>query len=72
MEKIKMEITDDGYRNIAEMSITNVVDNIATHEYWSKTDASMLLMGAMMIVRHLSDDEFILLTQSIEDRYDGR
>ncbi len=71
MEKktVGMTITDDGYRQIAEMTIINVLDNVKTSKDWSKRDASLLIMGAMMIVRHLTDDEFILLTSYVEGRY---
>lgn len=74
MEKntIAMTITDDGYREIAAMTIINVLDNVETNEYWSKKDAALLIMGAMMIARHLSDDEFILLTSEVENRYTGK
>lgn len=66
---VKMTITDDGYREIAAMTIINVLDNVKVNKDWSKHDASLLIMGAMMISRHLSDDEFILLTSEIEKRY---
>jgi hypothetical protein len=66
---IAMKITDDGYRQIAEMTIINVLDNVKSSKDWSKRDASLLIMGAMMIVRHLTDDEFYLLTHDIENRY---
>jgi len=71
MEKntIAMTITDDGYREIAAMTIINVLDNVKVNKDWSKRDASLLIMGAMMIARHLSDDEFILLTSYVEGRY---
>ena len=67
-----MTITDDGYRHIAAMLIGNVVENVQTNEDWSRKDASFLIMGAMMIGRHLSDDEFILLTEAVEGRYSGK
>jgi hypothetical protein len=66
---LEMTITDDGYRQIAEMTIINVLDNVKTSKDWSKRDASLLIMGAMMIVRHLTDDEFNLLTSYVEGRY---
>jgi hypothetical protein len=74
MEKntIAMTITDDGYREIAAMTIINVLDNVKVNKDWSKRDASLLIMGAMMIARHLSDDEFILLTSEIENRYNSK
>ena len=74
MEKntIAMTINDDGYREIAAMTIINVLDNVKVNKDWSKRDASLLIMGAMMIARHLSDDEFILLTSEIENRYTGK
>ena len=68
---VAMTITDDGYRQIAEMTIINVLDNVKTNKDWSKHDASLLIMGAMMIVRHLSDDEFNLLTTYVEQRYNN-
>jgi len=71
-ETIAMTITDDGYREIAAMTVFNVIDNVKTHDDWSKYDASVLIMGAMMISRHLTDDEFNLLTSTIEKRYSGK
>jgi hypothetical protein len=68
---VAMTITDDGYRQIAEMTIINVLDNVKTNKDWSRKDAALLIMGAMMIVRHLTDDEFNLLTTYVEQRYDN-
>jgi len=34
---VAMTITDDGYRQIAEMTIINVLDNVKTNKDWSRT-----------------------------------
>ena len=42
---VAMTITDDGYRQIAEMTIINVLDNVKTNKDWSRKDAALLIMG---------------------------
>jgi hypothetical protein len=66
---LEMTITDDGYRYIAGMLISNVLENIKPRKDWATGDATVLVLGAIKIARNLSEAEFDLLISSLEERY---
>lgn len=69
---IRMNVSVEGYRNMAGLFICNVLENVKTRKDWTIRDASFLLLGAMKVARSLPDDEFALLISSIEDRYNAK
>jgi len=66
---LEMTITDDGYRYIAGMLISNVLENIKPRKDWAIGDATVLVLGAIKIARNLPEAEFDLLISSLEERY---
>ena len=66
---LEMTITDDGYRYIAGMLISNVLENIKPRKDWATGDATVLVLGAIKIARNLPEAEFDLLISSLEERY---
>jgi len=69
---IRMNVSVEGYRNMAGLFICNVLENVKTRKDWTIRDASFLILGAMKVARSLPDDEFALLISSIEDRYNAK
>ena len=69
---IRMNVSVEGYRNMAGLFICNVLENVKTRKDWTIRDVSFLILGAMKVARSLPDDEFALLISSIEDRYNAK
>ena len=67
-----MTMTTDQHRNVVGMFFANVIDNVKTHEYWKKTDAVELLIGAIEEVQKMSPEQWALLRKDLQDRYVGR
>ena len=67
-----MTMTTDQHRNVVAMFFGNVIDNVKTHQYWKKTDAVELLIGAIEEVQRMTPDQWTLLKKDLQDRYVGR
>lgn len=71
-ETLELCITDEGYVQIAETFMSNVLHNTKTSEDWSKEDAVVLACNAMLIGRGISDEHFIELMRLIGERNLGK
>jgi hypothetical protein len=63
------------YTAVASHFFCNVVDNIRTRDddyRWGKEDACELLLSASDVFRTLSDDEWTVVRNSLQERYKGR
>lgn len=68
-----MTMTPEQHRAIVGMFFGNILDACKTHEFWKKTDATSLLIGAVdEVINNMSSEQWTLLKKELTDRYVGR